>query len=417
MLDRFQFLYNRLKERLWIKPLLICLLSILVVGLARLANGTEVVSFLPFITLESIEKLLNILSSSMLVRATFAVASMISAYTSASATATPRSFSLIVSDDVSQNALSTFIGTFIFSVIALISIKNEVFDKAGLLVLFTVTVVAFMIVVATFVRWVDQIARLGLLGSTIDKVEAAAKNAIKKYKHPSVLGALPASSIPVDSKPIYSEEIGYVQRVNFNALQACAAKLKIRLSVAAIPGTFIAPDVPIAYALALPDSSKELQTEEIVKSFIIGDDRKFDEDPRFGLIALSEIAVRALSPAVNDPGTAIDIIGSFVRLFALWSKSHEQKQEKKTNFDRLEIPEIPIDELFSAAFSAISRDGAGLIEVITPLQQAFRTLASIGDPEFKKAAVLYSEMALARAKAKMNFPPDLEAVSKLAKLV
>jgi uncharacterized membrane protein len=47
--------------------------------------------------------------------------------------------------------------------------------------------------------------------------------------------------------------------------------------------------------------------------------RYFDEDPRFGLITLSEIASRALSPAVNDPGTAIQIISSYVRLFSLWA--------------------------------------------------------------------------------------------------
>lgn len=45
-------------------------------------------------------------------------------------------------------------------------------------------------------------------------------------------------------------------------------------------------------------------------------DQANHEASRFGLIALSEIACRALSPAVNDPGTAIAIIGRFVRLWA-----------------------------------------------------------------------------------------------------
>jgi uncharacterized membrane protein len=51
------------------------------------------------------------------------------------------------------------------------------------------------------------------------------------------------------------------------------------------------------------------------KAFVIGDMRYFDEDPRFGLTLP---ASRALSPAVNDPGTAIQIISSYVRLFSLW---------------------------------------------------------------------------------------------------
>ena len=42
--------------------------------------------------------------------------------------------------------------------------------------------------------------------------------------------------------------------------------------------------------------------EAIAATFVIGGSRVFDQDPRFGLLVLSEIASRALSPAVNDPG-------------------------------------------------------------------------------------------------------------------
>ena len=58
----------------------------------------------------------------------------------------------------------------------------------------------------------------------------------------------------------------------------------------------------------------------MVRAFIVGDDRTFREDPRFGLVTLAEIAARALSPAVNDVGTAIDIVGTFVRLLARWAE-------------------------------------------------------------------------------------------------
>ena len=52
----------------------------------------------------------------------------------------------------------------------------------------------------------------------------------------------------------------------------------------------------------------------VAEAFTIGAERTFDQDPRFGLCVLAEIASRALSPAVNDPGTAIDVIGRAVRL-------------------------------------------------------------------------------------------------------
>jgi uncharacterized membrane protein len=65
------------------------------------------------------------------------------------------------------------------------------------------------------------------------------------------------------------------------------------------------------------------------EAFVIGNMRYFHEDPRFGLITLSEIASRAYIPAVNDPGTAIQIISSHVRLFSLWAETGDGKRKRK----------------------------------------------------------------------------------------
>ena len=178
--DRLRFLLNRINERLWVRPLAMCVLSTAVVFLAKTVDNTGIGQLVPAITPDSIETLLTIISTSMLVISTFAVASMVSAYASASSTATPRSFSLVIADDVSQNALSTFIGAFIFSVVALIALENGYYDRAGRFALFALTLMILAMVVITFVSWVDRIARLGRLGGTIDKVEAATTAALQR---------------------------------------------------------------------------------------------------------------------------------------------------------------------------------------------------------------------------------------------
>ncbi len=167
MRDQIRFLGKRLQERLWIRPLAVSVLSLVLVFLARAVDYTGLREMAPEVSTESIHTLLTIISASMLAVATFSVASMVSAYASASSMATPRTFTLIVSDDESQNALSTFIGAFIFSVVALVAIENSYYDRAGRFALFALTVAVFAIVIVTFVRWVDSIARLGRLGNTI----------------------------------------------------------------------------------------------------------------------------------------------------------------------------------------------------------------------------------------------------------
>lgn len=414
--NRIRFFLSHLGERLWVKPLAMCLFSIAGAFVALAADRTELGRLVPDVTSDSIETLLTIISSSMLVIATFAVASMVSAYASASSTATPRAFSLVISDDVSQNALSTFIGAFIFSIIALVVLMNGYFDKAGRFALFTLTLFVFAMVIITFVRWVDRIARLGRMGTTIDKVEVATASALQRRLRASTLGGVPVKNRNGKGQVIYSDSIGYVQRIDVGGLQACAEKANARITVAALPGTFAAPGRALAYVTSDSGDSSDLEAEQIVRAFVIGDDRRFDDDPRFGLIVLSEIASRALSPAVNDPGTAIDIIGTFIRLFVPWVSPVDQSGQRSTEFDRVEVPEISLRDMFDDAFTAIARDGAGSVEVAARLQKAFASLAATGDATMRAAAIDHAGLALARAEKAMALPEDLEVVRSLSRV-
>ena len=408
---------NQLRERLWVKPLAICLLSIASVFAAKVAEDTKFVQFIPAVSADSVENLLSIMASSMLVIATFAVGSMVSAYASASSTATPRSFTLVIADDVSQNALSTFIGAFIFSVVALTAVKNDYFETAGLFTLFVLMAAVFAIVILTFLRWVDRIARLGRLGMTIDVVEKTTADAMKRRRDAPTLQGLAKQSRDVCGQAVFADKVGYVQQVDVAVLQACAEQGEGRIVVAALPGTLAAPGRALAYVSCQPGEQPGIDCEQVMRSFMIGDDRKFLDDPRFGLVVLSEIAGRALSPAVNDPGTAIDIIGTLVRLFVLWNESDAKEDGQAPKYDRVEVPKIAEADLFDDAFTAIARDGAGTVEVAVRLQKALRSLALVGDAEMKAAAKHHGRLALARAEKALALPEDVATVRAVAALV
>lgn len=418
MFERLKFLFNRVGEKLWIKPLVACLLSIVIVFLVKKVEKFDYIGwFVPEIDTNSIENLLSIVASSMLVIATLAVGSMVSAYSSASSSTTPRSFPLVISDDKSQNALSTFIGTFIYSIIALMALKNDYYNQTGRFVIFVMTLIILAMVIVTFVRWVDSIARLGRLRGVINKVEAAAGAALQQRRLAPTLHGAAAGRLQNRGYTVYGDSIGYVQRVDVAALQATAEQSQLNITVAALPGTFASPGRPLAYVTAESGDLTEKDTSQIVRTFLIGKDRKFDEDPRFGLIVLSEIASRALSPAVNDPGTAIEVIGTLIRLFALWNEPIEDGDRQECTFDRVAVPELLLRDMFDDAFTAIARDGAGTIEVVVRLQKAFQSLASIGDARIREVAKLHARMALARAERALDLPEDLEIARKVASAV
>ncbi len=414
MPDRIRFFLNRLGERLWVKPLGICILSVTGVFLAQATDRMALAEEFPTVTLDSVETLLTTMAASMLVIATFSVAAMVSAYSSASNMATPRTFTLVVADDVSQNALSTFIGAFIFSIVALVTLKNNFFGAAGLFTLFVLTLLVFAIVIGMFVRWVDRIARLGRVGSTIEKVERAAAKALKGRRCAPTLGARPVDESLHDGVALYSSSIGYVQHIDVKKLQACAKDANLRIRIASPPGTFAAPGRPLALLFADSGAVDGSQREAIEKAFLIGDERVFDDDPRFGLIVLSEVASRALSPGVNDPGTAIDIIGRLVRLFALWVEPDTGERPEPSDHDRVEAPETSLADMFDDAFPPIARDGAGSIEVVVRMLKAFQSLSAVGHEETRDLAVQHARLTLARAEMALALEQDREVARKAA---
>ena len=413
--DRVRFIINRIQERLWVRPLFLCLLSIGAVFLAEYADGTSLAQYAPELAPESLDALLTVMASSMLVIATFSVGSMVSAYASASNTATPRSFSVVVADDASQNALSTFVGAFIYSIVALTALNNDYFETAGLFVLFVLTGFVFGSVIITFVRWVDRIARLGRMGSTIEKVEKASAKALRRRRDAPTLRGLPIRTKREDAKAVYSDTVGYVQQIDMDDLESWAQENEAKIIVNALPGTFVTPDLAIAYVATSGKAKSDEDFHCVKDAFQIGRDRLFDDDPRFGLVVLSEIAARALSPAVNDHGTAIDIIGTVVRLLVQWQQPAQESENSAKQCSHIEVPEISASDLFDDAFTAIARDGAGVIEVSVRLQKALHSLALLGDDDMREAAQRHSRLALKRAEKALALPEDFELAQAAGK--
>jgi uncharacterized membrane protein len=420
--DKLRFLIYRFKERLWVKPLTFCLLSIVAVFLAKLIDGTSLAEHLPVIEQSSVETLLSIMASSMLVIATFSTGTMVNAYTSASNSSTPRSVSLIIADDVSQNALSTFVGAFIFSVVAITSLKNAFYGDAGVFSLFVLTGTVFAIVILTFIRWVDSIARLGRVGSTIQKVEGAAMKAIDhRLKNPCLGGFVQPNLTALKeqgAEPIYCEQTGYVQLVDMTKAQHWCEHHNACLHVLVLPGDFVSPQDPVALierTVTHPNNDKApfeksatatCDVNDIIK---IGPERSFEGDPRFGLIVLGEIAARALSPSINDPGTAISIIGSYVRLFLQWSNK-DNFRDKPANevikFTHVSAPELSTKDMFNDAFSPIARDGANIIEVALRMQKALQIIAKCKNTDIQKYAEEQARIAYKKSINTFQFDED-----------
>lgn len=241
--------------------------------------------------------------------------------------------------------------------------------------------------------------------------EVAAKSLARYIKNP-LLNALPITSKFPDGKSVLADSVGYVQFINMDDLQDLAEKFDLKIRLNCLPGKYVHENFEIAFIQSSREADMSELTRKLNRAIHIGHTRYFDEDPRFGLITLTEIASRALSSGINDPGTAIQIIGSHVRLFFLWNDELENKKEKEVLYDRIEVPGISMADFFDDAFRPIARDGAAYIEVMLRLQKALNSLEMIKHAEIRTAALHHSESAFHRAELAMKFKEDLASLDK-----
>ncbi|MEO3385085.1 DUF2254 domain-containing protein [Mesorhizobium sp. CAU 1741] len=415
MISKWAWHLKRLTRKLWLRAALISLLAV------AAALGSLVVSpLLPpglsaQIGADAVDNILNIIATSMLTVTTFSLSTMVAAYAAATSNVTPRATRLLIEDTTTQNVLATFVGSFLYSLVAIITLSMGAYGERGRVVLFAVTIVVIILIVMTLLRWIDYLLRLGRVGETTQQVEKATTEAMRIRKKTPNLGGVPIeqaeSGIPRNASPIFTDTIGYVQHIDVDALNDYAVEAKGRIYLAALPGTFIDPKRPLAWCSGLNETP---DAATIIAAFTIGEDRSFDQDPRFGLCVMAEIAQRAMSPAVNDPGTAIDVIGRAVRVLSIWA---EPDAEAEVQFNSIFVPSIDIADLFDDVLTPLARDAAGSVEVQIRLQKAYSALARIGDARYEAVAKRHSKAAIERVRAAMTSSHDVQRVVDAAKFV
>lgn len=405
-MSRWRWILAQLTRRLWVRATLIGMLGVAAALLAALAER-----FIPWhpateMGADAVYDILTIIASSMLAVTTFSLSVMTSAYGSAASNVTPRATRLLMEDTLTQNVLSTFIGSFLFSMVGIVVLKTGAYGDRGRFVLFLVTVAMIALIVVSLLRWIDHLTRLGQVGETTRKVEQTTHQAITARRERPCLGGLPliGDSLPVDALPILANTVGYVQFIDMQALSLCAEEYEGFVHVVAIPGSFVHSSTPLAWFSATPGRANDQALIEAVRDgFTVGDERSYDQDPRFGLMVMSEIACRALSQAFNDHGTAIDVIGRLTRLLSLFT---EPAAKEHIDYPRVQVAALAMSDVFEDAFMLIARDGAAHIEIQLRLQKCLQALAQLGDADFRSAALQQAALAFERAEQALALESD-----------
>lgn len=412
MMTKWKLALQRVTRRMWFRATLYCLL-----GIATALAGAFLKFLIPEglaarIGADSVGNILAILAASMLTVTTFALSTMVSAYSSASNSATPRAARLLIEDSRTQGALATFIGAFLFSIVGLIALSTGLYGDSGRLVLFGATIAVIAVITVTLLRAIEQLSRFGRLGETIELVEHATLRAMQQRARDPLLGCRAcADTLPEDLARLVAGDVGHVEHIDTARLQDLAEAHDLQIHVLCQPGTFATAARPL---LGVEGQADETVQADLLECFTLGDGRRIENDPRFGLVVLSEIALRSLSRAVNDPGTCIEVLGRGVRLLTGWSHALQGAPEPDVRFARVHLAALRVEDFFEDFFAPIARDSGSTVEIHIKLQKGYAALGRAPSAALRRAALAYARQALARAMAQVSFEADREAIRTVA---
>ncbi|MFF1845819.1 DUF2254 domain-containing protein [Streptomyces sp. NPDC058217] len=229
----------------------------------------------------------------------------------ASGQLTPRVVRIFVRSRISKLTLTVFLATFAFSLLVLTSYESEsdprrVTSVPLLQSLLTLAMVGLSLLL--FIAYVSSTLRLMQVGPVVDRITRESLRVVGRMPG----GVREELSLGAETARIgYSGRAGVLREVNVARLVRVARRQGAVLRLIPRIGDFVVPGTPV---LAVHGGALSQRMPRYTIS--VGVERTPQQDLAFGLRQLSDIALRALSPAVNDPTTAVQCLDRIVQLLA-----------------------------------------------------------------------------------------------------
>ena len=346
----------------------------------------------------------------------------------ASSQYSPRVLRNFTSDVGVQVVLGTFISTFLYALLVLRVIRASVDGEPTFVPVISVTtaVVMALLSVGVLVYFVQHIASI-IQSSTI--VERAQKDTLKSLSRLEDLGSteLPPEgelgrrfgrvvSAGGDPDVVRAERSGYVQYLDADALAGAVAGAcdPAAIEVPFGPGYFVAAGLPLAKVWPAPKGGLGHDARKDVRgAFFFGKERSFRQDFAFGLRQLSDIALKGLSPGVNDPTTAMQAMDRMEAILAALAEKRLpprlREVESGGSVLLLRVGRYGFDDVVGLAFDQIRRAAftSGQVAVLERLLEILDRLATEHDSPERRAALWRRAFAVARlAPSLVSDPQD-----------
>jgi uncharacterized membrane protein len=387
--------WDRLRQRaadsLWFTPglgvAIACVLAIAALLVDRgLADRELILETGP----EGVRETLSTVTSAMLNFTVLVFSITVLVLQLASNQFTPRVLRTFVRQRVTKRAMATFVGTFVYAVIVLSQVRSDDYGFVPLISSW-LALALVLVSVGVFIHYIHAMAHSIRVVKIIDTVADETRAAIDRM-FPEEVG----EPVPELARPEHAPDLvvvnrarpGVVVSVEADRLVAKARSHDAVIEVVPRIGDFVPCGAPLFHVWG------ELPGDELREHVALDIERTMQQDPAYGIRQLVDIAVRALSPSLNDPTTAVQVID---QLHDLLRRLSQRQLPARTRADgdgalRLIVDRPDFGEYVRLALEEIRHHGASSVQVVRRTREALADCIRIAPPE--RRFVLREELGL-----------------------
>ena len=370
--------------------------------------------------LDGSRAVLAAIASSMVTAASLVFSMTLLALSVASAQLGPRLLTTFMGDRQTQVALGAFIATFVYALVVLRTVgggSGGVPRVPHLSV--TVALIGALVSLGYLLQFIHHVAGSMRADTVIARVSHDLKTALAAQlcdDEPTDRSA--ADTRPADADdgaPVAADATGYVQVVDRDALVRLAADHDVEIRMLCRAGHFVIRGTPLARVSPAGRVERTELHSGVRACAVLGPTRTPMQDLEFCLRQLTEIALRALSPGVNDPHTAVACVDHLAGGFAdtLRRPPTTGAARDAAGVTRVWLAPVTVPGMLDEAFDEIRQAAKSSVAVSLRMLERIEDLAGLArDPEHRRALHAHAQRVHAGALSSATDPHDRRALDE-----
>lgn len=414
-------LWDRLSSSYWFVPaLMVTLAGMLAFGMLAIDRdwpGTVKSGWFYTGGSAGARALLSTVAGSVITVAGVVFSITIATLTQASSQFGPRLLRNFMRDKGNQIVLGTFTATFFYCLLVLRAVRGLEDEEFVPNVSVTVAVLLAVGSLAVLIYFIDHICRSLQGPQVVAAVGIELERAVRR-PYPTDIGQGPQQALgrpdqkfspdSINHVPVLATENGYLQAIDEAGVIHLATEHDALLHLAVRPGDFVNKGNPLLFVegATLDQPAKD----SLIDMFFLGRQRTAEQDVEYSVRQLVEIAVRALSPGINDPFTAIncvDWLGAAISAVAEHGLPSPNRYDDEKHC-RVIAKVSTFNGLTDAAFNQIRQYSGGSVAVTLRLLEVMLTIGKhLRTPAQCDTVKRHTEMIYQHGRACINEPADL----------